>query len=1386
MMMYSNLLIAILVSFLSVAPLQAVPLKPVVYISFDEAEGGVIEDQVTGEEIQLNSVSRIDGKFKKAVRFNGKNSSASFGKGNTVSPAGTVEFWVKPETVGGTVIAFSAGGNHYFNNLLAVEYNIADESIRVLSRWGGLPYPHHWIGKSPAGSVPKNKWSLIDLVQDGKHPKLYINGRLALEISEGKDLTSWTHTAQKTWFGWIIGSNHVEGDGAMSFQGAIDEIRIYNQPLTQPQIQGHFEGKYEPVDGTLEFKPDGNRQIANLSGLWQFLPVWQKQLTYPPAPGKWKKIQIPNCGGGRSDWQQLAGEPPAGWDETSGDGYFDGPGKSLPFAWYKKTVELTELPAGNTMKLVFDAVAHLAWVYVNGTLVCEHIGGTTPFEVDVTKHVRPGKNEILVGAGDQRSLARNRNWLREAVFFPTGAQYPYHVGIWQDVRLVVRPDASIDDVFVMPSVRNMKLDVQTTLKHEGKQPFKGTIKAVVTDAGKCVKEFKDISFSIDPGQEKVLTLSEPFEKAQLWWPDSPKLYHVTVTLDEDGKTVDTQTRRFGFREFWIDGRSFRLNGAKVKLWNIWGHTGEYMRSGAWEGPEGARRVWRTLKENNLVAARLHAQPMVPWLLDTADEEGILLIDESALYDGGHQFFDEPPYQGKPVDELYRQNAYTHIREWVRRDRNHPSVVIWSGSNEFAFWCTPRNKKVTAFLQDLSSLIRTLDPTRPVKHSGYGALDGKEMTIDLHYPQDSSAPPNGFFWATGNKGGKWYYDANLGGIYCNIQWNGEKPLCVGEDSPRMDSSVLIGEKANQDDKERLKGFVEMWRMLFNAYRLQDIAMESPALFHSEGARVPNSHLSALKDVFKPLGIFLKEYPRRFFAGQKVARTLIVYNETYRTRDMTLAWNIYDGDKTIGQGTQTISLPPGELAEIPVTFDAPAVADEKNLILTAVLREGDTDKDTFTSTFRIYPSKNTFTLPAGKLALFDPNKQTAETFKKLGIPFETLDSLNNVKKDSIVVIGQNALPENLSVDLANSLKTFVENGGTIVCLDQKKFPRWLPVRLEPAKDSRATVAFVNEADHPILKGIDPSELQFWAKDNIVAENLFQKPSSGPFKTLITAGGGSSLTPLCEIPYGKGAYLICQMPLVARISAEPVCRKLLQGILTYAMDRKPSPPVQWNRKDTVSLVEYREKDYIPVDLTARHNRNFQEEIATDKMMYSAWVQDRIEPIGDLPSGKVTFEGVPFTITLPTKNGGKNCIALRSKPSIYTFIPTPYIQNKAVIDLKGRFSRLYFLHTLSCNWTSEDNGSYVIRYADGAAETIPLSCGTNIESWPATPPRIMPYAKPVWRGIVPGPEEATLYMFEWVNPFPEKNIVQIEFQLKPSTAIPILVALTGRSIDIENSRHP
>jgi hypothetical protein len=660
------------------------------------------------------------------------------------------------------------------------------------------------------------------------------------------------------------------------------------------------------------------------------------------------------------------------------------------------------------------------------------------------------------------------------------------------------------------------------------------------------------------------------------------------------------------------------------------------------------------------------------------------------------------------------------------------------------------------------------------------MDGREMTVDLHGPNDQSVPPNGFFWAGRSNPGNWVEtDMNIGRYMTPTGWKGDKPICVGEDAVVRDGSVIFGQKVLTDEKIKLQGTVESFRMMMNAFRLSGVAMEG--FFAFVGGVVPNDVFSSLREVFAPVGLFHEQYANHFFAGQNAKRSLIVYNETYHPKSLSVSWELRNGATGLKRGRESFFLSPGEIHRIPLSFTVPNFSKEQSLTLAAILSEGNQELKKINVSYPVYPARKKITIPQGTLAVFDPEKHTIHLLASLGVPFSELSDLKEMKNADVLVLGRDCFKADLPADQARTIKTFVEKGGKVICLEQKEFPRWLPVRVEMAKGRQATIGFLKDLNHPILKKLSADELKFWQEDNFIASSLYQKPVSDKFKVLVTAGSAESLTPLLEIPWGKGSYLLSQLSLIEKSQIEPVCLKLLEGLLSYAMSVQPGQPVTWDEKDMISFPLCQEKGFISADLRSLYNQNFQEEIATNKMMYSGWAVPKIKPVNDLPSGKQMFKGVPFDLANSAENNGKNCIALHAVASPYPFKPTPFIQDKAVVRIQGNFSHLYFLHALSYNWTSTDTGQYIVYYQDGKKETIPLTDGVNISSWPATPPRPLSHARPVWRGIVPGPEEATIYLADWENPFPEKTIEKVEFTLGKSTAIPVLIALTAKEIILQ-----
>ena len=190
-------------------------------------------------------------------------------------------------------------------------------------------------------------------------------------------------------------------------------------------------------------------------------------------------------------------------------------------------------------------------------------------------------------------------------------------------------------------------------------------------------------------------------------------------------------------------------------------------------------------------------------------------------------------------------------------------------------------------------------------------------------------------------------------------------------------------------------------------------------------------------------------------------------------------------------------------------------------------------------------------------------------QFGLRAEIVSDLAAVPREAkVLVIGPGTF-RSAEASWATKLGEFVAAGGSVVCLAQDLYPaRWLPVEVEIDAKHRATIAFARARSHPALAGITDEDLRFWQPDHVVASRSLLKPTCGNFIPLIDAGGirgaihdmnGLNWVLLLELPYGRGRYLLCQLPLVERSGVEPAADHLLRQLLRYAAGPGPAAPAR-----------------------------------------------------------------------------------------------------------------------------------------------------------------------------------------------------------------------------------
>jgi beta-glucuronidase len=370
-------------------------------------------------------------------------------------------------------------------------------------------------------------------------------------------------------------------------------------------------------------------------------------------------------------WDRI--KVPASWNlEKPELLYFEGSGV------YTRTFRYITKYEGEQLILRFEGAAYRTTVFLNGKIIGTHDGASTPFNADISDVVK-SENRIVVVADARRSHTRipmeNTDWFN-------------YGGIYRDVCLVRLPPVYIKDWFVRlaPDGTYSTILVDITVGNADSWP---------TMSGTAFLKIPELSIKQEIAIEKGRGEARITAKPELWSPDNPKLYDVSIQFDRVF-VVDVVRDRIGFREIKANGHEIFLNGKKIFLRGVCVHE-DHFALGKTTTEEIIRQTIRDLKAMNGVYLRLAHYPHDARFARIADEEGVLLWEEVPVY--WAIAFDNP---GTYAD------AENQLSELVLRDRNRASVIIWSVGNENA-----DSDSRLAFMSRLAQKTKALDGSRLV-------------------------------------------------------------------------------------------------------------------------------------------------------------------------------------------------------------------------------------------------------------------------------------------------------------------------------------------------------------------------------------------------------------------------------------------------------------------------------------------------------------------------------------------------------------------------------------------------------------------------------------------------------------------------------------------------
>ncbi len=628
---------------------------------------------------------------------------------------------------------------------------------------------------------------------------------------------------------------------------------------------------------------------------------------------------------GGSSWSSIR-VPDGGWRNQ---------GYSCDAGTYRARIGVPESMKGKDIRLQFAAINFGTEIYAGTNPsslqeVATHVDGWVPITADITSCVAPGE-PLYVRVDVQ---GRKKFMYQGKYTVPEGATwYPgLEEGILRGVYLQAFPEVHIDDAYVITTIHPDILHPIITISNSSDHSATVILSGSLTSWNRSNFRYPSLrSFTVHLPAKSTRTvdmgrISWKLGRASYWWPDVPyrhgyraQLHILHLALKENGVVTDRFRQRFGFRQFRAVEDHYELNGIRCNLRGDnqqeanFGTDAYGVRPG-FGPPSKSNPGWPQAVDNllhlNFNVMRIHQIPATPYMLNVCDEMGLMLVEESPLRgsEGGEDWT-----HGKV-------NMENMDRELVLRDRDHPSVVVWSAANE---WAQP--------IPDCEKVIQSVDKTRPIIAEGIGDI-GKPYINMVHYVNGGGLPttgapvrkhrpygetediwPNdiskqGFAWmATGIRLRRLKGDSDLRNYVLNNAW----------------CNYVPGESNRNEILEiKVKG--------------DKTASIPPPITHPW----TNSNIRLMRQCYNPVAVCDVEFDRlnarsdakgdwpvikpRIPCDAKVTRTLATFNDEFSGDRVLLKWEVRVGNprgKLIKEGATLLTIPLGYFKEIPISFRTP---------------------------------------------------------------------------------------------------------------------------------------------------------------------------------------------------------------------------------------------------------------------------------------------------------------------------------------------------------------------------------------------------------------------------------------------------------------------------------
>lgn len=433
------------------------------------------------------------------------------------------------------------------------------------------------------------------------------------------------------------------------------------------------------------FAQTAGRQVSNFNKGWLFSLEDSAIANLPDASNKhWRTLNLPH------DWSiegPFSEKNPAGFD-----------GGALPggIGWYCKAFTLPATAQNKRVFIAFDGVYRCSDVWINGHHLGYRPNGYISFQYELTPYLKSGSAQNIIAVRVDNSLQQNSRWYSGS-------------GIYRNVWLITTNNIAVDQwgtYVTTPQVSEQAatVNVQVSIANAAQQAQPIKIQnSIYNEAGKQVAQQVTEQVALT-GEKQVVQQQLTVYKPELWSDTHPYLYKVITQLWQGGKLLDQYTTPLGIRYFeFTTDNGFLLNGKRVKIRGVCDHH-DLGCLGAAINTRALERQLQMLKDMGCNGIRTSHNPPAPELLDLCDKMGFIVMDEA---------FDMWKKPKTTYDyHLYWDNWHARdLRDQLLRDRNHPSVFLWSIGNEIPEQHDTINGGRIAL--ELAAIVKSIDTTRPI-------------------------------------------------------------------------------------------------------------------------------------------------------------------------------------------------------------------------------------------------------------------------------------------------------------------------------------------------------------------------------------------------------------------------------------------------------------------------------------------------------------------------------------------------------------------------------------------------------------------------------------------------------------------------------------------------